>query len=93
MLRNGLNHTCAVATGGDMWCWGRNGDGEIGDGTKLDVPVPNNVLDNVASIGLGDAHTCAAKADGTAWCWGSNLYGQLGTGDNAERLKPAQVTF
>lgn len=92
-IATGTNHTCAVATGGDMWCWGRNGDGEIGDGTKLDVPVPNNVLDNVASIGLGDAHTCAAKADGTAWCWGSNLYGQLGTGDNAERLKPAQVTF
>ena len=39
-------HTCAVRSGGDLWCWGNNEHGELGDGTTgaepqpLEIPLP-----------------------------------------------------
>ena len=31
----GRNHNCAIVTGGDLYCWGRNGFGEVGSGQRL----------------------------------------------------------
>lgn len=31
-LRVGYNHTCAMKKDGSVWCWGENGDGELGNG-------------------------------------------------------------
>ena len=36
--------TCAALTAGGARCWGYNGDGELGDGTRTDSNVPVAVL-------------------------------------------------
>jgi hypothetical protein len=42
-VSDGLGHTCAEKTEGTVWCWGWNIDGQLGDGTTTDSPVPVQV--------------------------------------------------
>lgn len=81
----GTEHTCAIATNGRIYCWGRNAiDYQLGDGTNEDRLTPVEV---VAPAGLtfsgleaASYHTCARGSDGRAYCWGKNLSGQVGDG-------------
>jgi hypothetical protein len=83
--------TCARKQDGSAWCWGRTGDGGLGDGTLTGQPCPNGEckptpvrvsnLTDTAAIAAGVSHACAAKNDGTIWCWGADGQGQLGDGD------------
>ena len=88
-LTAGGDHVCARMTGATMMCWGRDGDGEIGDGnTDVTAFSPTPVvttlggppLAGVVAITAGEAHTCARTADGRLWCWGANASGQIGDG-------------
>lgn len=88
-------HTCARKLDGTLWCWGANGNGQLGDGTTMDKHLPVQVValgNKVAEIAAGGATTCARKLDGTLWCWGNNMYGQLGNGTTTDSSVPVQVT-
>jgi len=37
-------HTCAMNGANDVFCWGENGDGQLGDGTSVDKNVPTAVV-------------------------------------------------
>lgn len=80
-LALGVGHSCALADG-QIFCWGANTFGQLGDGSNELRPSPVAVpfLSGVATLAAGDHHTCAATADGTTWCWGANAQGQLGEG-------------
>jgi alpha-tubulin suppressor-like RCC1 family protein len=39
-----LGHTVAVAQDGTVWAWGRNNDGQLGDGTRVDRAAPVRVI-------------------------------------------------
>ncbi len=41
----GDRHACGVTTGGDTFCWGRNRDGELGDGTFTNSATPRFAID------------------------------------------------
>ena len=60
-------HTCAVKGDGTVWCWGNNGNGQLGDGSTTDslTPVQVSGLSGATSIYAGGEHTCAMKDDGT----------------------------
>ena len=91
----GYAHTCAVTSAGGVKCWGSNDDGQLGDGTTDQSPVPVEVVDLdsvVKSISVGYNHTCALTLTGEAKCWGGNSNGQLGDGTTDERHIPEDVS-
>lgn len=87
-------HTCAVLLNGQLYCWGRNQYGELGDGTFAPRSLPTLVmgLGGVQHIGAGHLHTCALDTAMQLYCWGNNAYGQLGDGTTVNRTSPVLVS-
>jgi len=81
-LSAGGDHTCGLTSGGNLSCWGRNDQGQVGDGSTVNRNLPAAVagLNAAAPVGAGERHTCALGGDGDAACWGDNAFGQLGDG-------------
>jgi alpha-tubulin suppressor-like RCC1 family protein len=72
--------------------WGRNSDGQLGDGTKIQRPTPVWVPGLTAKKLVGTYEfTLALSTDGTVWSWGANGSGQLGNGTLAPRSSPGRV--
>ena len=92
-ISGGIDHTCAVVTGGSVRCWGSNESGKLGTGTPGSSRIPQPVagLTGVVQVELGSRHSCALLADGTVRCWGANDAGQLGDGTNDPRSTPVPV--
>ena len=78
----GMDHTCGVTAAGDVYCWGSNGYGQLGDGDTTDRPSPGPVAGGTsfAAVSAGGRHTCGVMAVGATLCWGANYWGQLGNG-------------
>ncbi len=84
--------TCGIQTGGSLWCWGRNDDGQVGDGALSQRILPQKVSDGPWRSVATHAHTCAVRDDDRSlWCWGNNELGQLGDGTMANRSSPYNV--
>ncbi len=78
----GSFHSLALDRSGDVWAWGNNSAGELGDGTYTDRHTPVRVvgLSNVVAISAGTNVSYAITRDGRLWAWGQNGEGELGTG-------------
>ncbi|MEW6777548.1 MAG: hypothetical protein AB1405_14720, partial [Bdellovibrionota bacterium] len=89
----GRNYSCAVKTGGSLWCWGTNGSGQLGNNGTVPAPSPAreaSLSSDWAQVSAGLTHTCAVKTGGTLWCWGQNQKGQLGDNSEFTSLVPVQ---
>ncbi|RSM54704.1 hypothetical protein DMB66_37100, partial [Actinoplanes sp. ATCC 53533] len=89
----GNGYACAMRTDGSLWCWGANGDGQLGLGDTVARNAGPVQLTGAGwtAVAAGSRHTCAVRSDGTLWCWGANSAGQLGLGDLAVRDVPVPV--
>ncbi len=78
----GTSHTLVVTPTGEVWGWGDNTSGKLGNGNTAasTIPVRAGALTNVISVAAGMSHSLALRADGTVWAWGLNTDGQLGIG-------------
>ncbi|MCX5984910.1 MAG: RCC1 repeat-containing protein [Chloroflexi bacterium] len=81
----GTSHTCGTTTASVAYCWGWNGDGQLGDGNTTSrtapvavFPLSGQALSTWASVRAGGSHTCGVTSGTVAACWGANAYGQLG---------------
>jgi len=92
----GGSHACAILDDGTLKCWGRNGEGQCGDGTLTHRSTPVQVagLAGVVRVDGAANHTCALLADGTGRCWGYNYVGTtLGNAVNYDTVSvPNPVT-
>jgi alpha-tubulin suppressor-like RCC1 family protein len=87
-LTAGGSHTCALLASGALKCWGRNSEGQLGDGTVTNRGTPVNVAAMTSGVLFasgGAFHTCAIISGGGAVCWGLNGSGRLGDGTVASR--------
>jgi alpha-tubulin suppressor-like RCC1 family protein len=92
-IAEGAVHTCAVASDGEAWCWGRNTYGQLGDGGTTDSGQPVKVAGGhtFTSVRAFGSHTCGTTVSGEAFCWGYNSDGQLGDGTRTHRTRPVYV--
>lgn len=93
----GTDHTCALTSDAVLACWGGNGQGQLGTGTRRSVRTPVLVATDTAlkgrkvtAVSAGSYATCAV-ASGAAVCWGLNTYGGLGDGTTLNRTTPVAV--
>jgi alpha-tubulin suppressor-like RCC1 family protein len=91
-ISSGWGHTCAAKEDGSVYCWGWNGQGQLGDGLLIDrVAASPALTSNIgepavamssSAIALGAATTCAVKSNKDLTCWGSGSKGTLADGTN-----------
>ncbi len=76
--REGLSG--ALDDGGQLWMWGDNRYGQIGDGTTTQRTLPVRSMANVRQASIGDDHVLAVDNGGFAWSWGLASSGRGGAG-------------
>ena len=87
-------HSCSLHETGRISCWGRNGQGELGNGLSSNTADQVPGITDAIAIATGSDHTCALHENGQVSCWGRNLSGQLGKGSisqSPEILQPGRV--
>ncbi len=101
----GGEHTVGIDIDGNLWSWGQNGNGQLGDGTRTGKRTPVRVqkteaetfVDNTTkwkAVAVGNGFTVGIDIDGNLWSWGYNGSGQLGDGTTSEttnKSTPVQV--
>jgi alpha-tubulin suppressor-like RCC1 family protein len=98
-LAVGAGHACAIRDG-QVWCWGANAFGQLGDGTTTQRSYAVRLLEVIAgtptagtqatAVALGRNHGCLLKNGGVK-CWGRNASGQLGDGTLTDRTSAVDV--
>jgi len=89
----------ALKSDGTVWAWGRNDNGQLGDGSTSYRTRPVRVsgiectgsLENIIGIATGEQHSIALQSDHTIVSWGYNGDGRLGDGTWANRYCPVEV--
>jgi alpha-tubulin suppressor-like RCC1 family protein len=97
-ITTGRLHTCGITGAGAVWCWGANGNGQLGDNTTTDRHTPVAVGGGLswATVVRSEAatHTCAVKLSSQLiYCWGLNTNGQLGDQTTTDRSSPVQAWY
>ncbi len=100
-ISTGAYHLCGVISDfkRQVYCWGYNADGELGNNNIANSFVPtkvtgingNDFLTDVTEVSVGEFHSCAVINGGSVFCWGKNHFGQLGNGKSYDELIPTQV--
>ena len=94
VAKGGNGGASAVTTGGELYSWGYNTNGQIGNNLNgypgfrsSPVQIPGTWTHAVA----GNGWKAGIKSDGSAWSWGSNYKGALGLNDEVKRSSPTQI--
>ncbi|HKW84869.1 MAG TPA: hypothetical protein VJN68_14050 [Burkholderiaceae bacterium] len=91
----GGDMSCALLSSGTASCWGRNVNGELGNGdtsmTQSNVPVPVVGVANGAVLSLGFNGVILTRT-GSVLSWGFNAVGEVGDGTNINRFSAVPVS-
>ena len=89
----GSSHVMALKTDGTAWSWGKNTNGQLGNGTTTQANNPVQVKTNSttflsagATVAAGASHSAVRKADGTVFTSGLNSSGQLSINSTTQSL-------
>ena len=93
----GRNHTCALISNGEVWCWGDHAWGQLGishpPGGYRTTPTLVPGLNDVVELAVAREHVCVRHADNTVSCWGHNATGALGNGNFGDQGRPVSVSL
>jgi alpha-tubulin suppressor-like RCC1 family protein len=90
-------HSCAIAQAGELYCWGRDTEGQLGlSDAEQDAGGTSSaaVLQMTKKITAGGAHSCAITEDGSVFCFGRDVEGQVsGVGGEPAVLSPRRIAI
>jgi alpha-tubulin suppressor-like RCC1 family protein len=98
----GQRHSLVMTPSGQVWAWGENAQGQLGDGSQTNRHGPDQVLIanspdtpliDVVDLAAGDYHSVGLTSSGAVFVWGSNSQGQLGDGSSVSSLLAKPVTI
>lgn len=87
----GSSHSSAITNSNDLYVWGENITGAVGDGTTFQVSTPKKILSNVKKASAGQRITSAITYENSLYMWGTNDYGQLGLNSTTSQRTPQLV--
>ena len=98
-LASGNDTSCSILQG-QLYCWGKNTSGQVGNGATSNVTSPVLVRGalsgkTVYDVTTGINHSCAIAGSSSAvgpgsqlYCWGDNSFYQYGTNTTVSSLTP-----
>lgn len=74
----GTRYTLAIDNLYQLWAWGNNADGQLGDGTQIDrySPVQIGAGLSFVAVSAGINHSLGVTHDGNLYAWGRNEFGE-----------------
>ncbi|HZE15112.1 MAG TPA: Ig-like domain repeat protein, partial [Mycobacterium sp.] len=93
----GEYHSLVIGTDGNVYGFGYNGYGQVGDNTKITRGNPKLVAlpagTTAVAVAAGGNHSMALSSTGTVYDWGDNSFGQLGNGTTGTSSTPVAVAL
>ena len=102
----GFQVASAIDFDGNLWSWGGNQEGQVGNGSVSDGMdawerpaqiTPYHIMDNIMSVSMSrvgennNTYTLALDQDGILYSWGINTYGTLGDGTTEAKTRPTKI--
>jgi len=86
-------HAIAKTANRQVYAWGKNTHGELGDGTNIDRPVPQLIygLPAIKAISTSTFNTVLTDVSGNVWAMGEGRNGRLGNGTDFDEWSPVQL--
>jgi hypothetical protein len=94
-ISTGAQHTCGLAVNARVYCWGTNGNGELGNGGTNSSFTPTAIASSLrfSQVDVGQLTTCALAEAGDAYCWGLNWDAPTVRVVRVPTLIPGGLTF
>lgn len=83
--------SAAITEDGELYCWGNNSVGTVGNGTFINQLTPVKILEDVREVFLSSWTTIAITTNGDLYCWGFNIWGQVGNGTTINQSTPIKI--
>ena len=86
-------HTLAITSGNQLWVWGKNNYGQLGDNTAVNKSSPIQIASakSWSSVVGGYSHTLAVTTGNQLWTWGNNNNGRLSDNTGVSKSSPIQI--
>jgi alpha-tubulin suppressor-like RCC1 family protein len=98
-ITTGSINSALLSNSGQVYTWGYNSEGELGNNTTTQSNIPINISSfgslsgqTIVAIAGGSSHTIALSSTGQVHTWGYNGYGQLGNNTTAQSNIPINVS-
>ena len=94
------DHSLAITSLNRLFTWGRNSNGQLGDGTKIDKLTPVDITsqfnfevgETILSLSIGGIHTSLVTSQERMFTWGRSIISQSFDGVSIE-LTPTPSRF
>lgn len=93
-IKTGFGHVLALTKSGEVYAWGRNNRGQVGNGNRKNTAQPYKLpLEGIVRIAAGGKFSLALDQQGKLWGWGDNEFFQLSPQKKADFTTPVGINY